>query len=158
MTLAQGQLWLNVPCPHRGLYWGKKPVFGFLAVGNARLSVASESWKFQTVLEPTNKDVPSALPKQLPRCDRKLLQAVAMASSAETTVLIIRSSTLAISAARRGGKGGKKKKKNGKSKLWSSTQYLEKHDCMHMDRYFFESNHMRAYGWQSNDVWKSMQA
>lgn len=61
--------------------------------------------------EPVNKDAPSALPKQLPRCERKVLQAVAMASSAETTVLIIRSSTLAISAARRGGKKKKKKKK-----------------------------------------------
>lgn len=58
--------------------------------------------------EPVNKHVPSSLPKQLPRCERKVLQAVAIASSAETTVLIIRSSTLAISAARRGGKGEKK--------------------------------------------------
>lgn len=57
---------------------------------------------------------PSALPKQLPRCERKVLQAVAMASSAETTVLIIRSSTLAISAARR---GGGKKIKVGEKKL-----------------------------------------
>lgn len=50
-----------------------------------------------------NKDVPSVLPKQLPRCERKLLHAEAMDSSAETRALIIRSSTLAISAARRGG-------------------------------------------------------
>lgn len=58
-----------------------------------------------------NKDVPSVLPKQLPRCERKLLQADAMDSSAETRVLIIRSSTLAISAARRGGWGEGKRKK-----------------------------------------------
>lgn len=58
--------------------------------------------------KPTNTDVPSSLPKQLPRCERNVLQAVAMASSAETTVLIIRSSTLAISAKRR--EEGKKKR------------------------------------------------
>lgn len=60
--------------------------------------------------EAINKDVPSALPKQLLRCERKLLQAEAMDSSAETSVLIIRSSTLAISAAGQREGGGKRKK------------------------------------------------
>lgn len=87
---------------------------GFFAIGNTQythFSVPSASWKFQTVSRINQQKGPSALPKQLPRCERKVLQAVAMASSAETTVLIIRSSTLAISAARRGGE--RKNEKDG---------------------------------------------
>lgn len=51
-----------------------------------------------------------SLPKQTPRWGTKALQAVAMASSAESIVLMIRSSTLAIRAGKK--KTGKNKKAN----------------------------------------------
>lgn len=91
----------------------------FLAIGNA----STGKMQLSNSQKPINTDVTSSLPKQLPRCERKVLQAVAMAGSADTTVLIIRSSTLAISAEQ---KEGEKKK----SRLWSNAPYLEKHEYL----------------------------